>query len=218
MFGLQQHRLAPAVKVCADDRERSQRDALEEVGHEAQKLRVRARRARLHEGLRLHATAEGRAGVAELLVGDQAGDEHLTCLVGGEVGEVILVVLIKLTLGPVFGHEGGRLDLEQRGGHQQKVTRHVEVKLAHGIDLSEVLLGNLRDSHLPDVHLLAAHQREQQVKGSGVGLCAHAVTHSDHPRSTSLSLPAVMSSTHPMGSMPKTRGPSQMSAKVTGRA
>ena len=180
VLGLQEELLASAVQVGADHSQRSQRDALQVVGHEAQELGVGTRRARLHQSFGVLAGREGRRGVAELLVLDQARDQDLADVLGREVRELVVLVIgigRLLALAIVRRHERGRLEVEQRGRHQHEVARDVQIKPAHAFDLGQVLVGHLGDRDRPDVHLLATHELEQEVEGAGVCLGADFVRH-----------------------------------------
>ena len=76
-------------------------------------------------------------------------------------------------------HQRGRLDVEQGRCHQDEVRGDLEVELAHGFALPQVLVGNLGYGDGADGHLLAAHQLQEQVERSRVGLCPDAVRHLD---------------------------------------
>jgi len=180
VLGLKKELLAPAIQVGADHGQRPQCDALQVVGHEAQKLGVGTRRARLHQGFGVLAGREGRRGVAELLVFDQARDQDLADVLGREIGEFVVLVRIVgrlLALAVVRRNERGRLEVQQRGRHQDEVARDVQIEPAHALDLGQILVGHLGDRARADVHLLPAHELEQEVEGAGVCLGADFVGH-----------------------------------------
>ena len=69
------------------------------------------------------------------------------------------------------------LDLQQRGGHEEKVARHVQIEAVHAGHLFEVLVGDLGDGDGADVHLLAADQVQKQVEGALETVDANLVGH-----------------------------------------
>ena len=126
----------------------------------------------MHAPLCLHTRAQGGRGVLELLVVDQARHQDVARLLGRELLELLVELELAAVLG---GDEARRLDLQQGGCHHDEVAGDVEVELLHALDLCQVLVCDLRDADGADVHLLLAHQLQQQVEGALVGLELHAV-------------------------------------------
>jgi hypothetical protein len=60
--------------------------------------------------------------------------------------------------------EGFRLPLDQGRRHQEEVGGDVEVQLLHQAHVREILVGDLRDRNLRDVHLVALDQVEQEIE------------------------------------------------------
>ena len=54
--------------------------------------------------------------------------------------------------------------MDQRRGHHQELTCHVEVEVLHQRDVAEVLLGDERDRDVVDVQLVLANQVQEQVE------------------------------------------------------
>jgi hypothetical protein len=108
------------------------------------------------------ARAAGRAGggqgagdVLELAVARQAFEEALGGLVGVEVLELLLDILLQ---------KQARFHLEQRRDQHHELRGRVEVELAAVRKLQDVLGDDARDAHLPDVDLVLEDQRDEQVE------------------------------------------------------
>ncbi len=59
-----------------------------------------------------------------------------------------------------------RLDVDQRGRHDQELTRHIQIHLLHQIDVLEVLVRDEGDRNVVDVHLMLLDEVQQQVERS----------------------------------------------------
>ena len=91
----------------------------------------------------------------EFLVLDQPPNQRITRIFG-------VAIVLRLELEP--GHQRARLDVYQRGGHHQEVTRDVEVELLHHVEVVEILLGDEHDRDVVDVDFLLPDQQQQQVE------------------------------------------------------
>ena len=119
----------------------------------------------MHAALRLHAGTERGSGGLELLVCDQALDEHFAQGVSIEACELVIVAVVVLNRTRSFiGNERGGLDVEERRRHEQEVACNVEVERFEALHFLEVLLGHLGDGYSPDVDLLAGNKLEQQIE------------------------------------------------------
>jgi hypothetical protein len=93
-----------------------------------------------------------------LLVGavlQQAGEEQVALFQQG---------LRLVGVGVGTGQQPRRLELQQGRGHHQELRGHLEVELPHALDLGQVVLGDARQRHLPDVEALARDEVEEQVE------------------------------------------------------
>ncbi len=88
-----------AVKVCADHCQGAQRNAFQVVRDQIPELRVRAYLSGNHARLGVHARGKGRGHVAELLISDQAGDEHAPGVLWGEVVQLVIAWVVFSSLG-----------------------------------------------------------------------------------------------------------------------
>src|SRR5262249_21811277 len=57
-----------------------------------------------------------------------------------------------------------RFDVNQRRSHHQKIARDGDVQLLHQLEISQVLLGDVRDRDVVDVDFVFSDQIEQQVE------------------------------------------------------
>ncbi|SLM48652.1 protein of unknown function [Nitrospira japonica] len=57
-----------------------------------------------------------------------------------------------------------RLDLEQRGGHDQKLPRNGEIQLGHRFEVVEVLAGDQRDGNVIDIDLALLDEMQQKIE------------------------------------------------------
>src|SRR5271170_3031626 len=57
-----------------------------------------------------------------------------------------------------------RLDVNQHGGHVDKIGRHIHVQLANLFHVGEILLGDAGNRNIVDVNILLANQIKQQVQ------------------------------------------------------
>ena len=62
------------------------------------------------------------------------------------------------------GQHGPALDLQQGGGHHQKIAGLIHIKVAGVSDNFEILVRNLADENVPDVDLRLADQGQQQIQ------------------------------------------------------
>jgi len=58
------------------------------------------------------------------------------------------------------------LDLYQSCSDEQKLARHLEIKVAHGVEISYVLVDDVRQTHFGDDKLVRRDQLEEQVEGT----------------------------------------------------
>ncbi len=63
-----------------------------------------------------------------------------------------------------MGQDQPRLQLDQRGRHFQKIAHRVDVNLLQHLQVRQELLGDRRHANVRDLHLVFAHQIEQQVE------------------------------------------------------
>src|SRR5665648_357573 len=101
------------------------------------------------------APAQGAGDVLELAVAHQAFEEALGGLVGVEVLELLLDILLQ---------KQARFHLEQRRDQHHELRGRVEVELAAVRKLQDVLGDDARDAYLPDVDLVLEDQRDEQVE------------------------------------------------------
>src|SRR5439155_18956563 len=80
----------------------------------------------------------------------------------------------------VFGRRRGvrrkqhpRFDVDQRGRHENKFTRKVDIQLLEQMEIVEVLFGDPGDGNVVDIDLLLADQVEQQVERAFVDFDLH---------------------------------------------
>ena len=154
VLGLEQEGLALTVEIGADDGESSKRDAREVVGHEIQELGIGAGNARMHARLGLHACPECGRSAFELLVSDEALDENLAERVAVERCEFVVDIVFVGGCGGIRRNERRGLDVEERGRHQQKIARDIEIKRLDALDLGEILLRDFRDRDRADIDFL----------------------------------------------------------------
>ena len=69
--------------------------------------------------------------------------------------------------------EHPRLDVDQRGRHENEFARHVDIHLLERAKIVEVLLGDFGNGNVVDVDLLLADQVEQEVERAFVDLDLH---------------------------------------------
>ena len=96
----------------------------------------------------------GRRCLPEALVFLQAADQRF------------LRILLALLQGGRLGKHGAALDLQERGRHDQKVRRVVHVQVGGVADGGDVLVGDLTDENVFDVHLRLGNQVQEQVEGA----------------------------------------------------
>ena len=78
VFRLEQKGLATAIEVSTDNGKPTQRDSLEIIGHEIEKLGIGPRHTRVHAAFCFHTRGKGGGGALELLVCDQSLDQDFT--------------------------------------------------------------------------------------------------------------------------------------------
>lgn len=64
------------------------------------------------------------------------------------------------------GREESRLDFEQRGGSDEELASGFDIDLLEVAQVVQVLVGDVGDGDLGDIHLGPANQKEQQVEGT----------------------------------------------------
>ena len=96
----------------------------------------------------------GRRRLPEALVFLQAADQRL------------LRILLALLQGGRLGQHGAALDLHERGRHDEKIRRIVHIQVGGVADGGNVLVGDLADENVPDIHLRLGDQVQEQVKGA----------------------------------------------------
>ena len=57
-----------------------------------------------------------------------------------------------------------RFDVDQRRRHVDEIGRNVYIQLFELVEIIEILLGDLGDGNVVDVHLLLANQIEQKIE------------------------------------------------------
>ena len=118
--------------------------------------------------LRTSAAIVERLHLPQLVLGELAG-RILELLVFDELAHEVearihpLLVAHILRRAAIHRQQHPRLDHHQRGGHHNELARHIEVQLAHHLDVLHVLLGDASDRDVVDVELVAANEIEQQV-------------------------------------------------------
>jgi hypothetical protein len=105
-------------------------------------------------------------GILELLVFQELADQ-----LGPRVAGALLIRL----LGFLPRQEHGRLDLHQRGGHDQEIARQIDVESLEDLDVLQVLVGDLGDGDIVDIHLFLADEIEQQIERAGEDVEVDAV-------------------------------------------
>ncbi len=111
------------------------------------------------------ATSAQLAGrLLEALVLEQPRDQ-----LGARIAPLIVV---DVSFG---GQQHARLDPRQRRRHQQVLAGDVEVELPHHVEVFEVLLGDLRDGDVGDLHLVQADQVQQEIEGPLEGREHHRI-------------------------------------------
>ena len=107
-------------------------------------------------------------GFLEAPVLDQLADQSLAR---------VLFLLAFLALGRRAGQEGAALDLQKRRRHHDEVARQLDVQGLQQVEVGEVLVGDLRDLDLADIHLLALDEVQQEVHGAVVNIKFDLVSH-----------------------------------------
>ena len=178
----QKKRLAFRVDVGADNGQAAECNAIEIIRHQAKELRVCPHGSRVHARLRLASRSQSRRRSTKLLVRDEPRDEDLTGLVGIQIpkGVVLVLEVVAVRIARLGGNKRGGLDIKQGGGNENEVARHVEVEVAHALDLLEVLIGDLRDRDGADRDFLPGHELEQQVEKARRSSKSHLIRHLHH--------------------------------------
>jgi hypothetical protein len=76
-------------------------------------------------------------------------------------------------LGVHARQEHPRLDLGQRGGHEQIFAGQLELQHLHQFDIAGVLAGDLRDRNIEYVEILPPDQIQEQIERTFEGLQEH---------------------------------------------
>ena len=71
-------------------------------------------------------------------------------------------------LGGACGEQHARLDFHEGGGHDEELAGEVDVEAADDLDVFEVLVGDLGDGDVLDVHLGLFDEEEEELEGPGV--------------------------------------------------
>ncbi len=95
------------------------------------------------------------AGVAELAVAHEPGEQLAGGLLGVELVERLLDVLLE---------QEARLHLEKGGDEEHELRGRVEVELLALGETHDVLGDDARDAHLPDVDLVLEDEGDEQVE------------------------------------------------------
>ena len=54
--------------------------------------------------------------------------------------------------------------MQKCGGHGDKIARDLEIEFAHSFDVFKVLIGNVMDIDIKNIHLLLANQKQQKTE------------------------------------------------------
>ena len=92
-------------------------------------------------------------GGLEPLMLEQPADERLAR---------ILFRIFLRRIGPRQQHP--RLDVNERGRHDEELAGHVEVQFLHQVEVVEILLRDQRDRNVVDIHLVLLDQVQQQIE------------------------------------------------------
>gem|GEM_PF-5644531 len=102
------------------------------------------------------AQPQGAGDVLELAVAHQAFEEALGGLVGVEVLELLLDILLE---------EEARLHLEERRDQHHELRGRVEIEIAAVRQLQDVLGDDARDAHLPNIDLVLEDEGDEKIEG-----------------------------------------------------
>ena len=102
-------------------------------------------------------------GDAEALVREELRDE-VRARVAGVPPAGARAVLAPAVRVDVRRHERARLELDQRRRHDEELAGDLDVDVVHARQEREILIGDLSDRDLRDVHLGAADQKQKQVE------------------------------------------------------
>ncbi|MEY3395620.1 MAG: hypothetical protein RL346_1856 [Verrucomicrobiota bacterium] len=97
------------------------------------------------------------SGILEFLVFDQLANQFPARIV------VFHILLWRLL---VAGKQGPGFDIHQIGGHHDEFRRKVDIQQLEGIDVIEILPGDLFNGNAVDVQLVFFDEVEQQVEGT----------------------------------------------------
>ena len=64
------------------------------------------------------------------------------------------------------GQQAASLQLDQRRGDEQELGGDVEIEGVHAVELAEVGVDDLRQRHLPELHLLLEDEVQEEVEGT----------------------------------------------------
>ena len=109
-------------------------------------------RPRPDVGLDLLLFIQELRGVFELFVFEQA------------VHQLVARVLLLRSRERIGRKKHLRFDVDQRRRHVDEVSRDVDIQLFELVEIIEILLGDLGDGNIVNVHLLLADQIEQEIE------------------------------------------------------
>ena len=121
--------------------------------------RLRVDHQRLGRAAREHVAAQ-HAALHQVLGGGAHGLQALQAE-GQPRGEIGGLLLLRTRRG---GDQQARLEIGEPGRHHQVIGGEFELQPARLLDEGEILLGELQDRDLLQVHLVVAGQFEQQVE------------------------------------------------------
>ena len=116
------------------------------------------------EGFRLLGEKVPAVGVPLVQLGDHLFDLQviLVALVGLQGGDELFHLAQGLLV--VDGQEHPGLDIQQLGGHGDKLAGHLQVQLLALVHPGQVLVQNQGDLDVLDLHFIFAQQMENQVQ------------------------------------------------------